>query len=1021
MEPVRKHTNDPLYGQKHHVAGGRIGRIVVASALLLSSTAFAQFAPGNLVVAVEGCGIHGGSASTCAAPNGTGTGTLNSSAGGFGDNQAAPLTLFQYAPSGTSSVTYVNSLVLPQSGSGANLPISGEYGSSSEATLQLSGFGQYLTIMGYGLDFPTFNANPATYGAAPSLAFAQSGSLTGQSYTAVPRVVTLIDANGNVNSSTALFNVFNNNNPRSVYTADGTNIYVSGQGNDDATGGVFYTTLGSSSGTSITGTDTISSGGTPYNQDTRMVQIYNNNLLVSFDTKEGTGFNRSGIGSLGDPPSTTLYNSPASSPVTSGPTALSGFQKTGKVTIATGAASNGNGLNNSTTKVNNAAQNLINLSPSDFFFAAPNVLYIADTGNPKNDSNGDNAIPSETNIGDGGLQKWVNSAADGSGTWSLKYTLYQGLNLVENTNSSGTSGLYGMTGVVNGATVSLYATNATLSDLDQTYLYGITDTLANTTPPGTSLAFTLLDTAPVDSNFKGVSFAPVTPLGGVTITSVPSGFAFNLIGTGCAAGNYTTPVTPIWTPGNSCTLSIAPTQSGAVGVQYEFSHWEDGTTNLTHTVISPPTPTTYTATFTTEYQLTTTAGTGGSVSPGGFIASGTSAVITATPADGYYFVNFTGTTTSTSNPLTLTMNGPQSITANFALKTTPTISWTAPSAITYGTPLSPLQLSATASVPGTFAYNPAAGTVLAAGMHPLSVIFTPTDTVHNNIATANSSILVNQAPLTVTANNLTVPYGTSNPALKATITGFVNGDPSSVVSGSPALSTTATPSSLPGPYPITVGLGSLAAANYSFTFVNGTLTIAFTGTVPSKSNCNGAYNGTFNGNLTVSAGQNCVFVGGGITGNLQQNGGSLTLIKARVAGNLQIGGASTFTLGPGSTISGNLQIQSLPIGSALNQVCGSTVQGNLQFQSNGAPVVIGSLSSSCAGNTIAGNLQVQSNTGVVQVDGNTVRGNLQVQSNTGATDVSSDKVSGILQCSGNLSITGGADTAALRQGQCAAF
>src|SRR5580692_6377441 len=50
-----------------------------------------------------------------AAPNGTGTGTLNSSAGGFGDNQAAPLTLFQYAPSGTSSVTYVNSLVLPQS------------------------------------------------------------------------------------------------------------------------------------------------------------------------------------------------------------------------------------------------------------------------------------------------------------------------------------------------------------------------------------------------------------------------------------------------------------------------------------------------------------------------------------------------------------------------------------------------------------------------------------------------------------------------------------------------------------------------------------------------------------------------------------------------------------------------------------------------------------------------------------------------------------------------------------------
>ena len=75
------------------------------------------------------------------------------------------------------------------------------------------------------------------------------------------------------------------------------------------------------------------------------------------------------------------------------------------MTITVGAATNGNNLNNTTTKVNNVAQNLINLSPSNFFFAAPNVLYIADTGNPKNDSNGDNAIPGQTNIGDGGLQK----------------------------------------------------------------------------------------------------------------------------------------------------------------------------------------------------------------------------------------------------------------------------------------------------------------------------------------------------------------------------------------------------------------------------------------------------------------------------------------------------------------------------------------------------------------------------------------------------------------------------------------
>ena len=188
----------------------------------------------------------------------------NSSVGGYGDNQGSPLTLFQYAPNGTASVTYVNSLVLPQNGSGANFPVSSEYGSSSEGTMQLSAGGQYLTIMGYGINAATFDAayppgfTIDPYGAAPSGALAQSGSLTGQSYTPVPRVVALIDANGNVNSSTASFNIFNTNNPRSIYTLDGINAWVSGQGSgSDATGGVFYVPLGvvTNAPVAITGLD----------------------------------------------------------------------------------------------------------------------------------------------------------------------------------------------------------------------------------------------------------------------------------------------------------------------------------------------------------------------------------------------------------------------------------------------------------------------------------------------------------------------------------------------------------------------------------------------------------------------------------------------------------------------------------------------------------------------------------------------------------------------------------------------
>jgi hypothetical protein len=94
--------------------------------------------------------------------------------------------------------------------------------------------------------------------------------------------------------------------------------------------------------------------------------------------------------------------------------------------------------------------------------------------------------------------------------------------------------------------------------------------------------------------------------------------------------------------------------------------------------------------------------------------------------------------------------------------------------------------------------------------------------------TSSSSPLdetVAPATLTVTANNATRVYGQANPAFTDTITGFVNGDTSSVVSGSASLTTSATAFSGVGTYGITAGLGSLSAANYSFAYVDGTLTI----------------------------------------------------------------------------------------------------------------------------------------------------------------------------------------------------
>jgi len=93
---------------------------------------------------------------------------------------------------------------------------------------------------------------------------------------------------------------------------------------------------------------------------------------------------------------------------------------------------------------------------------------------------------------------------------------------------------------------------------------------------------------------------------------------------------------------------------------------------------------------------------------------------------------------------------------------TPQVSWPAPAAITYGTPLGSAQLDATASVPGTFSYSPAAGTVLQPGSQTLTVTFTPKDATDYTPATASAVISVGftQPCLTTTENgSLTVAKG----------------------------------------------------------------------------------------------------------------------------------------------------------------------------------------------------------------------------------------------------------------------
>ncbi|HEV2484205.1 MAG TPA: kelch repeat-containing protein [Terracidiphilus sp.] len=90
--------------------------------------------------------------------------------------------------------------------------------------------------------------------------------------------------------------------------------------------------------------------------------------------------------------------------------------------------------------------------------------------------------------------------------------------------------------------------------------------------------------------------------------------------------------------------------------------------------------------------------------------------------------------------------------ATYTILQTPIITWPAPAPINYGTALGAAQLDATANVPGTFVYNPAAGTIPAVGTDTLTVSFTPTDTANYTTATASVTLTVIAPSFTLSAS-----------------------------------------------------------------------------------------------------------------------------------------------------------------------------------------------------------------------------------------------------------------------------
>jgi hypothetical protein len=162
-----------------------------------------------------------------------------------------------------------------------------------------------------------------------------------------------------------------------------------------------------------------------------------------------------------------------------------------------------------------------------------------------------------------------------------------------------------------------------------------------------------------------------------------------------------------------------------------------------------------------------------------------------------------------------------------------------PTSATYGTQIQ-LTAQASSSLPVTFAVSgPASlpfngvlqlngvGNVTVKAVQAGNSNYLPAVSVSQNVSAI-------PAPLNITMSSVTREQGTPNPIFTYTVgctlpvVGcFVLGDTDipSVITGVPNVTTTADQSSPPGTYPITATQGTLVAPNYSFVFVNGTLTV----------------------------------------------------------------------------------------------------------------------------------------------------------------------------------------------------
>jgi hypothetical protein len=147
-----------------------------------------------------------------------------------------------------------------------------------------------------------------------------------------------------------------------------------------------------------------------------------------------------------------------------------------------------------------------------------------------------------------------------------------------------------------------------------------------------------------------------------------------------------------------------------------------------------------------------------------------------TPGAGEVLAAGTQTLLATFTPTDANMPEAQASVQLTVTKATPAVKWPTPAVISYGTALGAAQLNATAQAPGSFVYSPAAGEVLAAGTHTLSVTFTPKNTADEAVTRATVSLTVVKAtPIITWSTPAAIPYGSLLSAAQLNASALVPG------------------------------------------------------------------------------------------------------------------------------------------------------------------------------------------------------------------------------------------------------